>query len=76
VLRAAARYRLLPALDLDPGASPSTVVTALAARTGRAPDEIDEVLYGPPPTDDAGLVRLSAALDALVRDTLSGGEPR
>jgi hypothetical protein len=76
VLRAAARYRLLPALDLDPGASPSTVVSALAARTGRAPDEIDEVLYGPPPTDDAGLVRLSAALDALVRDTLSGGEPR
>src|SRR5262249_53661964 len=59
---------------LDPGAAPSTVVGALAARTGWPPDEIDEVLYGPPPTDDAGLVRLSAQLDALVRDALSGGE--
>ena len=37
-----------------------------ALRAGRDPREIDGLLYGPPPPDDATLVRLADALDGLA----------
>jgi hypothetical protein len=50
---------------------PSTVVSALSARTGWDPDRVDEVLYGPEPTTDAELVRAARDLDALLHDALT-----
>jgi hypothetical protein len=31
---------------------------------------VGDLLYGPPPADDAGLVRLAGALDELTRSVL------
>jgi hypothetical protein len=78
ILRAAALRRLLPALDLGPDPGPSSVVGALAERTGRDADEVDAILYGPQPSTDAELVRAADELDALIRDALpdiAKGEP-
>jgi hypothetical protein len=73
-LRTAALHRLLPVLDL-PDASgepePSTVVSALAERTGWDADRVDAVLYGPEPTTDAELVLAARDLDALLHDALT-----
>jgi hypothetical protein len=71
-LRAGARERLMPLLGLpaaraqDPG-SAGEVVTALAGRTRYEQALIGSALYGPPPADDAELVRLSDILDDLER---------
>jgi uncharacterized protein DUF4350 len=67
-LRQAARERLLPRLGLLRDASPDAVVNALAERTGRAGMAVWELLYGPPPRNNAELVRLADALDALEND--------
>lgn len=64
-LRHAGRSRLLPLLGLAADAEPSAVVASVAARTRRSQGEVGALLYGPPPADDAGLVRLADALDAL-----------
>lgn len=64
-LRRATRDRLRPALGLPADAEPEAVLAALAARTGR---DAREVLYGPPPADDAALVRLAGSLDALENE--------
>ena len=74
-LRAGARERLARRLGLpveevravagsvDGGRT--ALVETLAARTGQDPLRMDGVLYGPPPTDDAALVRLADDLDGL-----------
>jgi hypothetical protein len=69
-LRAGAFARLLPALGL--GAEPDyrAVVAAVADRSGRPMAEVQAVLYGPPPADDAGLVAAADALDLIVKNTL------
>lgn len=67
-LREAARARLLPLLGAPPDATPSTVVHALAARTGRRPAEVQQLLYGGAPVDDAALVRLADGLDTLEEE--------
>jgi hypothetical protein len=36
---------------------------------------VQTVLFGPPPTDDAGLVALADSLDSIVRDTLDPEGP-
>jgi hypothetical protein len=71
-LRNAALQRLLPILDLpgDPP-PPSTVVDALARRTGWDADRVDAVLYGPEPTTDADLVGAARDLDTLLHDALT-----
>jgi hypothetical protein len=71
-LRNAALQRLLPILDLpgDPP-PPSTVVDALARRTGWDADRVDAVLYGPEPTTDAELVGAAHDLDTLLHDALT-----
>ena len=65
VLRESCRDRIVRALGLDPASPRESVVGAVAARTRRAASEIDLTLYGPPPADDAGLVRLARGLDTL-----------
>jgi hypothetical protein len=40
----------------------------VAARTGRPATEVEALLYGPSPADDAALVRLADDLDALIRE--------
>ena len=64
-LRAATVARLTARLTLPRASSPQQVTAALATRVRRSPGEIHTVLAGPVPSDDAGLVRLAADLDAL-----------
>jgi hypothetical protein len=68
VLRSAARDRLVPLLGLPPDADPHAVVDAVARRSGRPAANVGSVMYGSPPPDDAGLVRLADALDALEKE--------
>lgn len=68
-LRAAARSRIAPLAGVPPDAahSPGALPTAVAARTGETPAAVTGLLFGPPPGDDAALVRLADDLDALER---------
>jgi hypothetical protein len=73
-LRSGALARLVPRLGIDfsSGGEPSAeaVVAAVVSRSGRSDADVHAVLFGPPPTDDAGLVALADSLDSIVRDTL------
>ncbi|MEO3749020.1 DUF4350 domain-containing protein [Streptomyces sp. B6B3] len=68
-LRAAARTRLAPLVGVPPRAAhaPEQLPSAVAARAGRDPAVVHALLFGPPPPDDAALVRLADDLDALER---------
>lgn len=77
-LRAGALARLVPRLGIDAAGgepAPEAVVAAVAARSGRPDAEVHAALYGPPPADDAGLVRLTETLDSMVRTTLDPEVP-
>ncbi|BCB85032.1 DUF4350 domain-containing protein [Phytohabitans suffuscus] len=63
ILRAAARDRLAQLLTPTPGVS---LVDAVAAATGRDPEQIEGLLDGPTPESDEELRRLQSDLDALV----------
>jgi hypothetical protein len=67
-LRDAARARLRTVLGLPRDAEPAALVASVSARTGRHANEIGSVLYGPPPADDAALVRLADELDRVERE--------
>lgn len=71
-LRAAARSRLVRRLGLPAGAGREVLVPAVAARTGADPAAVDAVLHGPPPADDAALVRLADELDRVTRAVAGG----
>jgi hypothetical protein len=76
-LRTFALQRLRPALGLPPEASLAEVVASVVARTGRPADEVDAILAGATPADDAELVALAHQLDDLVRTFIEmSGEPR
>lgn len=64
-LRAACARRCATRLGLPRSADRTTVVAAIARASNRAPLEIDSLLYGPPPTDDARLAELARLLDTL-----------
>ena len=68
ILRSAALTRLRERSGLPRGASPADVVAVVAARTGIPSPDVTSMLLGPPPTDDAGLVRLAQILDQLDRE--------
>lgn len=78
-LRSGALARLVPRLGIDTSGrgepSPEAVVAAVASRSGRSDADVHAVLFGPPPTDDAGLVALADSLDSTVRDTLDPEVP-
>jgi hypothetical protein len=67
-LRSGARERLRRRLGLAPSADRAGLVATAAERTGREAGAVDLLLYGPPPVDDAALVRLADDLDTLTRE--------
>ena len=67
-LREASRARLRTALGLPRDAEAASLVASVSARTGRQPNEIGAVLYGPQPADDPALVRLADELDRVERE--------
>ncbi|RSD21785.1 DUF4350 domain-containing protein [Amycolatopsis eburnea] len=67
-LRKAARTRLRTALGLPRDAEPAALVASVGERTGRAANDVGAVLYGPPVTGDAELVRLAGELDRVERE--------
>ena len=64
-LRAGVAARCAARLGLPHSAGAEAVVDALSRASGRPAAEISELLYGPPPTDDASLTVLTARLDQL-----------
>jgi hypothetical protein len=67
-LRAGSLERLTRLLGMpSSGGDPVEIAAALASHTGYDRAEIASALFGPPPPDDAGLVRLAGYLDALER---------
>ncbi|MFF2077701.1 DUF4350 domain-containing protein [Kitasatospora sp. NPDC058162] len=70
-LRRATAHRLAPALGLPVqagGPEPEALCAAVAGRLPERPaGDVRALLYGPPPTDDAALLRLADDLDALER---------
>ena len=65
-LRSGARDRLAARLGAGRHPVPEVLVDLVADRTGRPAPDVHALLYGPPPTDDAALVLLARALDALA----------
>ena len=65
-LRARARERIRVRLALPINISAARLATAAAHRTGRSPDQVAALLYGPEPTTDAQLVALGHDLDAVM----------
>jgi hypothetical protein len=64
-LRASTADLVARRLGVPRSAEPSTLVDAVARATGRDPLEVDALLYGPSPADDAELVELARRLDIL-----------
>jgi hypothetical protein len=64
-LRAGTASRAAARLGLPRSAGAVAVIEALAHATGRTTDDVAALLYGPPPTDDAGLTELARRLDDL-----------
>lgn len=67
-LREAARVRLRSRLGLPRDADPASLVETVSTRAGRAPAEVGAVLHGPPPGNEAELVRLADELDRVERE--------
>ncbi|WP_309135712.1 DUF4350 domain-containing protein [Cellulomonas sp.] len=64
-LRAGTATRTAQRLGLPRSAPAPALVDALARATGRDARAVEQLLYGPPPTDDAGLLRLADDLHHL-----------
>jgi hypothetical protein len=67
-LRESALGKLHKAHGIPRRAEPPAVVATVAARTGRDPAMLYELLYGLAPTDDAALLSLSHELDVLTQE--------
>ncbi|MEU9133956.1 DUF4350 domain-containing protein [Kitasatospora sp. NPDC048540] len=69
-LRRAAAHRIAPVLGVALTAGepdPAALCAAISDRLGRPAPDVQSLLYGGPPTDDAALLRLTDHLDALER---------
>ncbi|MCB7137223.1 DUF4350 domain-containing protein [Cellulosimicrobium marinum] len=64
-LRAGAADRLASRLGLPRSADAPSLVDAVARATGRPADQVAQLLYGPPPADDAALLELARHLDQI-----------
>lgn len=64
-LRAGTARRVAARLGLPRSAGAEPLVDALVRATGRPSEQVAGLLYGPPPTDDAGLIALARLLDDL-----------
>ncbi|MDQ1427546.1 MAG: hypothetical protein QOK39_1022, partial [Acidimicrobiaceae bacterium] len=69
-LRAALRRGIADQLGMPAGASPETMATVVAARTGLDPNMILATVAGAPPTGDAELVALARQVD-IIRQELA-----
>ncbi|TWD82159.1 uncharacterized protein DUF4350 [Kribbella amoyensis] len=67
-LRESALGKLHKAHGIPRRADPNAVVATVAARTGRDPAMLYELLYGMAPADDAALMSLSYELDRLLQE--------
>lgn len=66
-LRAGTLHRIVPTLGLPPNPGQSAIISAISERTGQDGVQVANLLYGPPPPDDAALVVLADHLDTLER---------
>ena len=66
-LRSATAERLRDRLGLAADAAGPAVVESVTRHSGWRAADVEQVLYGPTPADDAGLLRLSRELDQLDR---------
>ncbi|PYF99365.1 protein of unknown function [Georgenia satyanarayanai] len=64
-LRAGCATRVAARLGVPSSARAEALVAAVARATGREEAAVGALLYGPPPTSDAELVRLTSELDTL-----------
>ena len=64
-LRAGTARRAAARVGVARTAGAPEVIDALARATGRSTEQVAGLLYGPPPTDDAGLLQLARHLDEL-----------
>ena len=64
-LRTATIRRLGDVLGLGPDAPPAAIVDAVVVRTSRLGSDVESMLYGAEPDDDAALVALASALSDL-----------
>jgi hypothetical protein len=67
-LRSGTRDRVARRVGAGRSPQPELLVDAVAARTSRSTVELQVLLYGPSPADDAALVRLADDLDALTQE--------
>jgi Domain of unknown function (DUF4350) len=67
-LRDASAARLRSRLGLPRDTSSQGIAQAVASRLNKAPEVVDAVLSGPPPSDDAALVELADNLDRLEQE--------
>jgi Domain of unknown function (DUF4350) len=70
-LRNAALARITTRIGLPQEASPEAACQELASRTGRDAADLQAMLYGPEPGDDAALVTLATDLDSLEGQVLT-----
>ncbi|MDO5495530.1 MAG: DUF4350 domain-containing protein [bacterium] len=68
-LRAGTARRLARRLGLTRATAPTELVTAIAAASGRSAQDVGTLLYGPPPTTSADLVRIAGELKELEEST-------
>lgn len=64
-LRAGAASRVAARLGLPRAAGAAAVIDAVTRASRRPTEQVAYLLYGPPPTDDAGLLQLARQLDQL-----------
>ncbi|GGI08726.1 DUF4350 domain-containing protein [Isoptericola cucumis] len=64
-LRAAAAERVARRLGVPRSADATALTDAVGRATGRPPQEVVDLLYGPPPADDEALTALARRLDIL-----------
>ena len=69
-LRSATRTRLAPLVGVPPARAhlPEALLPALSAHLDGDGQALHTLLFGPPPHDDAALIRLADQLDALARE--------
>ncbi|MEN5075023.1 DUF4350 domain-containing protein, partial [Isoptericola cucumis] len=64
-LRAASAERVARRLGVPRSADATALTDAVGRATGRPPQEVADLLYGPPPADDEALTALARRLDIL-----------
>ncbi|MFF6999376.1 DUF4350 domain-containing protein [Streptomyces sp. NPDC008313] len=69
-LRSTTRTRLAPLVGVSPAQAhaPEALLPALSARLHGDGQALHQLLFGPPPRDDAALIALADQLDALERE--------